>query len=72
MMVASSWLFAKGKERGKGPDSRPVKDGASTGLKIGYIFRTQKPKIIKEKYDKNIIKICNSFSPSDIIQKMNR
>ena len=62
----------KGKKGEKEPDSRPVKDGASTGLKIDYIFRTQKTKIIKEKYDKNIIKICNNFSPSDIIQKMNR
>ena len=60
----------KGKKREKGPETRPTEEGASTGLKIDYILRTRKTKIIKEKYDKlNTIKICN-FSPNDTIQKM--
>lgn len=60
----------KGKRGEEGLDLRPVKE---LSLKMDWILRTQKTKIIKEKNDKlDFIKICNFFSPSDTIQKMDR
>lgn len=49
-MVAWSWLFAKKKENGKGPETRPTEEGAhQQDLKLIIFLGHKKTKITKRK-----------------------